>query len=74
MKTKHHLNHLKRALIVGPLALPFITQAGQPPRYKLSLIDLLTGLTQWIAVLWRQGEIIEMGTLGGAQKRCFHDQ
>ena len=40
MKTKHHLNHLKLALIVGSLALPLITQAGQHPRYKL--IDLGT--------------------------------
>jgi len=45
MNTKHHLNHLKLALIVGSLALPLITQAGPPPtkehpRYKL--IDLGT--------------------------------
>jgi len=45
MNTKHHLNHLKLALIVGSLALPLITQAEQPPtkehpRYKL--IDLGT--------------------------------
>jgi probable HAF family extracellular repeat protein len=40
MKTKHHLNHLKLALIVGLVALPLITQAGQHPRYKL--IDLGT--------------------------------
>src|SRR5258708_5272146 len=40
MKTKHHLNHLKLALIVGSLALPLITQAGQNPRYQL--IDLGT--------------------------------
>ena len=40
MKTKHHLNNLKLALMVGSLALPLITQAGQHPRYKL--IDLGT--------------------------------
>ena len=40
MNTKHHLNHLKLALIVGSLALPLITQAGQNPRYKL--VDLGT--------------------------------
>src|SRR6266571_7107488 len=45
MDTKHHLNHLKLALIVGSLALPLIAQAEQPPtnkhpRYKL--IDLGT--------------------------------
>ena len=45
MNTKHHVNHLKLALIVGSLALPLITQAEQPPtnkhpRYKL--IDLGT--------------------------------
>src|SRR5207248_2774931 len=40
MNTKHHLNHLKLALIVGSLALPLMTQAEQHPRYKL--IDLGT--------------------------------
>src|SRR5579859_2854901 len=46
MNTKHHLNHLRLALIVGALALPLIiTQGGQDqtkehPRYKL--IDLGT--------------------------------
>src|SRR6185503_4180327 len=40
MKTKHHLNNLKLAFIVGSLALPLITQAGKHPRYKL--IDLGT--------------------------------
>jgi probable HAF family extracellular repeat protein len=160
MKTKHHLNHLKLALIVGSLALPLIAQAGPHPRYKLidlgtfggpsstsedlaqvannrgtavgaadtpfpdpfapncasascfvqhafqwqggvltdlgtlpggssswaesisdngqivgrsqnGLIEPVTGLPQWIAVLWRQGEIIELGTLGGAQSAAF---
>jgi len=40
MNTKHHLNHLKLALIVGSLALPLIAQAGLHPRY--SLIDVGT--------------------------------
>jgi probable HAF family extracellular repeat protein len=40
MNTKHHLNHVTLALIVGSLALPLIAQAGQHPRYKL--IDLGT--------------------------------
>ena len=40
MNTKHHLNHLKLALIVGALALPLIAWAGQHSRYKL--VDLGT--------------------------------
>ena len=50
MKTKHHVGHINRtvvklSLIVSALALPLVTQAGQPPakphtRYKL--IDLGT--------------------------------
>jgi len=57
MNTKHHLNHVMLALIVGALALPLIiTQAGQDqtkehPRYKL----------------------IDLGTLGGPASRLEGD-
>ncbi len=46
MNTKHHLNHLKLALIVvivGALALPSMAQAGQHPRYKLVDLGTLGG-------------------------------
>src|SRR5258705_7774153 len=40
MNSRHHLNHLKLALMVSVLALQWTTQAGQHSRYKL--IDLGT--------------------------------
>jgi probable HAF family extracellular repeat protein len=48
MNAKQHLGHLKLALIVGTLALPLVTQAGQPlakahTRYKLTDLGTLGG-------------------------------
>src|SRR5215471_5333245 len=40
-------------------------------RSQNGLIDPLTGLPQWIAVLWQHGEIISLGTLGGNQSAAF---
>src|SRR6266699_491126 len=73
MNTKHHLNHLKLALIVGALALPSIIQAGhehkrgnekkeEQSRYKL--IDLGTfggpgsGFTRFSKILNNKGTVI----------------
>jgi probable HAF family extracellular repeat protein len=62
MNTRHHLNHLKLALIVGALALPLTTHAGQHPRYKL--VDLGTfggpssSFTQLAKIINSQGAVV----------------
>src|SRR5258708_1205340 len=51
MNTKHHLNHLKLALMVSVLALPLTTQAGQHSRYKLIDLGTLGGPSSTIPSL-----------------------
>jgi len=76
MKTKHHLNHLKLALIIGSIALPLITQGGQHARYKLVDLGTFGGPSSsmfgfYEQMINNQGTAIGVADTSAPDPNCF---